>query len=73
MARKVYWVVPSGSLWEVKHEGQVLSRHYTKDAAIDAGRLVAKKNAPSQLRVLKQDGTFDFEWTYEFDPYPPSG
>ena len=73
MDRKVYHVVPSGARWQVKHEGEVLSYHATKDMAVEAGRKVAKANAPSQLVVHKLDGTFDYEYTYELDPYPPRG
>lgn len=72
-ARKVYRVLPDGGDWVVKHDGVVLSRHYTKQPAIDAGQKVAKANQPSQLVVHRADGTIEFEWTYGNDPYPPKG
>jgi hypothetical protein len=50
-----------------------LSNHYTKQAAVDEGRRVAKANAPSQLVIQKADGTIETEHTYEYDPYPPPG
>ena len=73
MARKRYWVVPAGTDWAVKHESKVLSRHVLKTDAVAAGQKVAKANTPSQLTVLKQDGTIEYEYTYGNDPYPPSG
>jgi hypothetical protein len=73
LARRVYRVVPNGTQWQVKHEGRVLSNHYTKQAAVDEGRRVAKANAPSQLVIHKADGTIETEYTYEYDPYPPPG
>jgi len=73
MARKIYWVKPGDEWWVVTHDSSTLSSHYTKSAAIDAGQKVAKDNQPSQLRVMKADGTFDFEYTYGQDPYPPVG
>lgn len=73
MARKRYWVVPVSSAWAVKLDQQVLSNHYLKSEAIDAGQKVAKANQPSQLIVKRQDGTIEFEWTYGNDPYPPQG
>jgi hypothetical protein len=73
VARKVYRVVPASDMWQVKHNGGILSSHYTKQAAIDSGRLVAKANEPSQLVVHKSDGTIETEWTYGNDPYPPQG
>jgi hypothetical protein len=72
-ARKVYHVVPDGDMWRVKHDGTVVSSHYTKAAAVDAGRTVAKANIPSQLVVHKSDGAIETEWTYGDDPYPPKG
>lgn len=73
MARKRYWVVPNAGNWDVKHEGKVLSHHVLKSAAVEAGTKIAKANQPSQLTVLKQDGTIEYEHTYGSDPYPPVG
>lgn len=73
MARKVYRVVPSSGNWDVKHNDNVLSHHYLKDVAVDAGKKVAKANQPSQLVVHKADGTFEYEHTYGNDPFPPAG
>jgi hypothetical protein len=72
-ARRIYRVVPDGALWRVKHNGVVLSTHYTKAAAVSEGRTIAKANAPSQLVVHRQDGSIEEEFTYELDPYPPLG
>jgi Uncharacterized protein conserved in bacteria (DUF2188) len=71
--RKIYWVVPHDSVWQVKHNARVLATHYLKDSAVAEGRRVAKANAPSQLKVMRKDGRIEFENTYEFDPYPPVG
>lgn len=73
MPRKIYRVLPNGTQWQVKHEGRVLSNHYTKPPAVEAGRRVALANQPSQLVVHKADGQIEFEWTYGNDPFPPSG
>lgn len=73
MARKIYRVVPNQGNWNVTHNGTVLSHHYLKDTAVDAGKKVAKANQPSQLVVCKADGTFEYEHTYGNDPFPPIG
>lgn len=73
MARNQFFVSPNGDGWKVTHAGSVLSRHATKDPALAAARDVALKNQPSQVLVQKQDGTFQTEWTYGDDPYPPRG
>jgi hypothetical protein len=73
MARKVYHVVPNGTNWQVKHNGQVFSNHILKSAAIESGRQVAIANQPSQLVIHKADGTIETEYTYGNDPYPPVG
>ncbi|MEI8407034.1 MULTISPECIES: DUF2188 domain-containing protein [unclassified Kribbella] len=73
MARKRYWVVPNSGNWDVKHQGQVLSHHYLKSAAVEAGTKVAKANQPSQLTVMKMNGQIEYEYTYGADPYPPHG
>lgn len=71
--RKIYFVSPSSGSWVVTHQDRTLSTHRLKDAAVTEGRRVAKANAPSQLRVMRADGTIEFENTYENDPYPPVG
>jgi hypothetical protein len=73
MARKQYWVVPNGGDWDVKHEGRVLSHHYLKEAAVDAGVKVAKANQPSSLKIMRGNGTIEDERTYGSDPFPPRG
>ncbi len=73
MPRKVYRVLPNSTLWQVKHNGQVLSNHYAKPLAVDAGRRVAQANMPSQLVIHRADGTIETEYTYGNDPYPPPG
>jgi hypothetical protein len=73
MARKQYFVVPHSTNWQVKHEGSVLSTHVLKADAIDAGVKVAKANEPSQLKIMRQDGTIEDERTYGNDPFPPRG
>lgn len=73
MTRKIYRVQPDSGNWKVTHQGDVLSRHVLKSNAVDAGTKVAKANRPSQLVVHKADGTFEYEHTYDADPYPPKG
>jgi hypothetical protein len=33
----------------------------------------AKADPPSQLLVMRANGTIEYEYTYEYDPYPPVG
>ena len=73
MARSVYRVVPDGDDWVVKKDGAVLSRHSTKQPAIDSAIAKALANQPSQVVVHRKDGTIETEWTYGDDPYPPPG
>lgn len=73
MARKIYRVVPSGPNWRLTHNEAVLSAHSTKPPAVSAGQGTAKANQPSQLVVHMADGTFEYEYTYGDDPFPPRG
>jgi hypothetical protein len=75
MARNTYDVTTHPSGWQVKKQGNLAasSTHVTKDAAVTAGQTLAKANQPSQLVVHKSDGTFDYEYTYGDDPFPPAG
>lgn len=74
-SRKVYHVVPFGSAWQVKKEkdGVLLSTCAKKEDAIARATEIAKKNEPSQIIIHKADGTFEKEYTYGNDPYPPKG
>lgn len=75
MARNIYDVSPSGDKWTVKKRGAtfVLGTFDRKADAIEYGKKVAKANQPSQLVIRKADGTFETEYTYGDDPYPPIG
>lgn len=73
MARKIYYVSPDSGRWKITHNGTNLSYHTTKEAAEKAGVEVAKANQPSQLVIQRADGTFEQEFTYGNDPFPPRG
>jgi len=45
----------------------------TKDEAIKYGKNLAKKAGLGQLKIHKKNGTFQTEYTYENDPFPPEG
>ena len=74
--RKIYHVNtnPKGG-WDIKKEGgQKSSGHFDRKAdAIDRGKELAKSGDLGQLKIHKQDGTFQTEYTYGDDPYPPKG
>ena len=76
MAINLY-VSPQQGNWKVHHEkesnGSVFS---TKEAAITHARSLVKGRKEGEvlsIRVQKADGTFQSEWTYGKDPYPPKG
>lgn len=75
MARNIYDVTTHPNGWQVKKRGNSVASAVkpTKEEAVRAGQTIAKNNQPSQLVVHKADGTFDYEYTYGDDPYPPSG
>jgi hypothetical protein len=73
VTRKIYRVQYINAIWHVRHEGTTLSTHVLKADAVSAGQKVAKANRPSQLVVHRQDGTIEYEYTYDDDPYPPKG
>lgn len=73
MARTVYRIQLIDKLWCVRHDNSTLSSYDLKSNAVTKGRDVAKANAPSQLVVHREDGTFEYEHTYGDDPYPPPG
>ncbi|MBS1562497.1 MAG: DUF2188 domain-containing protein [Bacteroidetes bacterium] len=73
MVRAVYYVSPTTNGWKVTKDGVLLSSHYTKEVAVETAKTKAKANKPSQVIVQKKDGTFETEYTYQDDPYPPRG
>ena len=75
MARNIYDVTTHPDGWQVKKRGNATASAVkpTKAEAVSRGQEIAKANQPSQLVVHKEDGTFDYEYTYGNDPYPPAG
>lgn len=69
MTRKTYFVSPLEGGWKVtKDGGLVLGTYPTEDGAIQAARIAAKSNRPSQVMAQLKDGAFQTEWTYDDDP-----
>ena len=74
--RRVVYVSPNkNKSWGVKGEGaqRALKNFDNKKDAIDFGRQLAKNGDLGQLKIQKMDGTFQKEYTYGKDPYPPEG
>lgn len=74
--RKVVYISPSDSgNWSVKGQGaqRALKNFGNKKDAVDFGRRMAKNADLGQLKIQKRDGTFQKEYTYGKDPYPPEG
>jgi hypothetical protein len=73
MARKTFHVVPNGTNWQLKHDGEVLGSYSLKANAIVDGRRIASANQPSELIIHNADGTIAERETYGNDPFPPRG
>jgi poly(hydroxyalkanoate) granule-associated protein len=60
-------VAPGAAGWVVEEEGasRARSEHPTKASAVAAGREIARREAPSTLVVLRQDGTEQGRYSYE--------
>jgi hypothetical protein len=63
------------SHWRILEAGnpKPLSVHSTKKEAVDAGRMRAQENQPSQIFIHKQDGVIQEERTYGDDPTKTKG
>lgn len=76
MGRTLY-VSPFKGNWKVHWEKDTSGTLFTRkeDAVKAARKLVADLPAGqvSQIIVQREDGTFQTEWTYGQDPYPPRG
>jgi hypothetical protein len=74
--RKVYHVTyHKADGWVIKLEksDSIISSHKLKAAAVDMACHIARANEPSQVKIHRQDGTFESEVTYGNDPFPPYG
>jgi hypothetical protein len=71
--RATIHVVPNKGNWSVKKDGQVVSNHYKKENAVQAGTSIAKKQDNSQVVIHKKNGQIQTEHTYGNDPCPPEG
>lgn len=65
--RLVFRVVAREDGWAVEHEGaeRAVSLHPTKDEAVERARALANESKPSQLVILRKDGTIQDTFTYE--------
>ena len=61
-----------GSGWANEENGRILSNHRTKEAAVKAGRAVAKREEVEHT-IHKLDGTIGEKNSYGNDPTPPRG
>lgn len=75
--RKFLYISPKGSNWLVHWEGETTGQTFTrKEDAIKEARKMVKElpeGEVSSIRVQKADGTWQMEWTYGKDPFPPAG
>lgn len=68
----VHTVHRNGS-WVNEIEGQaVISTHTTKEAAVDAGRVEARRRRTEHV-IHNMDGTVSERNSYGSDPHPPRG
>lgn len=65
--RLVFRVVAREDGWVVEHEGaeRAVSLHPTKEEAVERARALANESKPSQLVILRKDGTIQDTFTYE--------
>lgn len=78
MSRTVYHVVYDESKtypWRVERANgsRAVSKHRKKNPAVDEAKRLAKSRKPSQIKVHKKNGAFDFERTYGNDPVSSPG
>lgn len=65
--RLVFRVAAREDGWAVEHAGaeRAVSLHPTKDEAVERARALANESKPSQLVILRKDGTIQDTFTYE--------
>jgi len=62
----------AGAGWVNEEDGRTISNHRTKEAAVKAGRAVAKRQAVEHT-IHKMDGSIGEKNSYGKDPNPPRG
>jgi len=76
MSKNLYVSPHSGDWlvhWEKESTGTIFR---LKEDAIQHARKMVKERREGEvlsIRVQRADGTFQSEWTYGKDPYPPKG
>ena len=72
MSKKSIHIVPSGSRWAVKREGQEqpISEHRTQGNADKAGRPIARRDGV-EIVTHRPDGTIRDKDSFGHDPNPP--
>lgn len=79
MSRMYFYVLSNGGSWQLSRErGEDATFHLTKEAAVQAGRSLAKTYGATNavntgLRIQRADGTWEEERSYGDDPFPPPG
>ena len=81
MARFYYYVVTSGTEWEVKFDGQGARtfKYPTQAAAVNAAATAARTTHDNQngrltgVRIQGANSQWRDERTYGLDPHPPRG
>jgi hypothetical protein len=74
MGKKTVHTVPNpdGNGWINKYGGDQVSRHRTKDNAVDRGRDIARDHQ-TEHTIHRKDGTIGEKNSYGNDPHPPKG
>ncbi len=77
MARIEYKVLSDKVDWRITRNSVDISTHGNKDDAVNKARGLAKADKAdghdTQLLIQRGDGTWQTEWTYGNDPFPPPG
>jgi Uncharacterized protein conserved in bacteria (DUF2188) len=68
----IHTVHSEGAWWNEVEGGGSISRHATKEAAVETGREAAKARRTEHV-IHNIDGTIAGRNSYESDPFPPPG
>ncbi len=75
--RTVYDVVKNrqDDTWDIRKEGssRAISKHDVKSDAVASARILGRNAPLGQVRIRKENGQIQTEYTYGKDPFPPKG